>query len=196
MNSSKQNARASRLARDAERERVRAALRFGADYGYYVFDELATEDKGTLDYLAVGALGVCAIIIRDDEGIFIADPYNHEWYLNGYPFEDDPKQQKIELTDDVSTRLFNQLSTDRLPDATSVPVDHVICLTRAEIHGSGNDEAYRGITDLWTLPLVLFAQGDEHFTPADVEEAARAVERAYGRPPFVRPHQPYGGSTI
>lgn len=196
MNRSKHNPRESRLVRDAERERVRAALRFGADHGYYVFDELVSEEAGTLDYLAVGALGVCAIIVREDEGIFIADPYNHEWYLNGHPFEDDPKRQKIELTDDVSARLSGELSANRLPDATTVPVDHVICLTRAEIHGSGNDEAYRGITDLWTLPLVLFAQGDEHFTPADTEEAARAIERAYGRPPFVRPHQPRGGTTI
>lgn len=47
-----QSARDRRLARDDERERVRAALKFAAHYGYYVFDELVTEHAGTLDYLA------------------------------------------------------------------------------------------------------------------------------------------------
>lgn len=192
MNGSKEDARERRLARDAERERTRAALRFGADYGYYVFDELASENKGTLDYLAVGALGVCAIIIREDEGIFIADPYNYEWYLNGYTFEDDPVQQRIELTDDVTDRLTGV----QPPDATSVPVNSVICLTKAEIHSSGNDEAYKGIADLMTLPFVVFAQEYQELTPGDVDEVARHIELAYSKPPFVRPGEPYGGSTI
>lgn len=192
MNRSRESARNRRLARDAERESVRAALRFGADYGYYVFDELVSETKGTLDYLAVGALGVCAIIIREDEGIFIADPYNHEWYLNGYPFEDDPIQQRIELTNDVTDKL----SGVQPPDATSVPINSVICLTRAEIHSSGNDESYRGITDLMTMPLVVFGQEDHELSPEDVEAVAHHIESVYSRPPFVRPYQPDGGSTI
>lgn len=192
MNSAKQSLRERRIARDAERERVRAALRFGASYGYYVFDELVSEDAGTLDYLAVGALGMCAIIIREDEGIFIADPYNYEWYLNGYPFEDDPRQQKIELTDDLKNRLRGA----RPPHTKEIPVDSMICLTRAEIHYStDNSEAYKGTTDLWNLTLA-FDEEQEKLTPEDVEAVAREVERAYSRPPFVRPDQPDGGSTI
>lgn len=192
MNSAKQSLRERRIARDAERERVRAALRFGASYGYYVFDELVSEDAGTLDYLAVGALGMCAIIIREDEGIFIADPYHYEWYLNGYPFEDDPRQQKIELTDDLKNRLRGA----RPPHTKEVPVDSMICLTRAEIHYStDNSEAYKGITDLWNLTLA-FDEEQEKLTPEDVEAVAREVERAYSRPPFVRPDEPDGGSTI
>ena len=75
-------------------------------------------------------------------------------------------------------------------------MDSMICLTRAEIHYStDNSEAYKGITDLWNLTLA-FDEEQEKLTPEDVEAVAREVERAYSRPPFVRPDEPDGGSTI
>ena len=179
-----ENARERRLARDDERERVRAALRFAAHYGDYVFDELVTEQAGTLDYLAVGPPGATSVIVREDEGIFIAEPYTHEWFINGYHFEDDPRQQSDEQTEDVRARLTRG---DVLIDAT-------ICFTRAEIRYSHNPEAYRGVADLWTLPRG-FERGEAKFNPADVAEIADDVERIYGRPPFVKPVSEQGGGV-
>lgn len=180
-----QNARDRRLARDDERERVRAALRFAAHYGYYVFDELVTEQAGTLDYLAVGPPGATAVIVREDEGIFIAEPYTYEWFLNGYHFEDDPRQQADEQTDDVVARLTRK----------DVPVGFYICFTRAEIRYSRNPEAYEGVARLWTLPR-SFERGEEIFNPAEVGEIADDVERIYGRPPFVTPVHEQGGGGV
>lgn len=191
MNRAEHKARAGRIARDKGREEVRSALRFGADYGYYVFDELVTEGGGTLDYLAVGALGMCAIVVRGEKGAFIIDPYNHEWYLNGYPFDEDPRQQKDEMTNDLKARLCYARTL-----ASEVPVSSIVCLTRAEIRGNGSDEPYRGVTELMTMPMVVFGQGDDKFTPEDIDALAREVERVYSRPPFVRPGEPYGGQTI
>lgn len=180
-----QNARDRRLARDDERERVRAALRFAAHHGYYVFDELVTENAGTLDYLAVGPPGATAVIVREDEGIFIAEPYTHEWFINGYHFEDNPRQQADEMTDDIVARLTRK----------DVPVDFYICFTRAEIRYSRNPEAYKGVTRLWTLPRG-FERGEAEFNPADVAEIADDVERIYGRPPFVKPISEQGSEGI
>lgn len=191
MNSSKQSARENRIARDTEREQVRSALRFGASYGYYVFDELVTEDAGTLDYLAVGALGMCAIIIREGEGVLVQDPYSHEWYWNGYPFEDDPRQQETEMTDDLKSRLRGAQTHTK-----KIPVESIICVSGGEIHSNGSDNSYSGITDLMTLPLVVFGQGEDRLTPEDIDALASEVERVYRRPPFVRPDEPDGGSTI
>ena len=179
-----QSARERRLARDDERERVRAALRFAAHYGYYVFDELVTEQAGTLDYLAVGPPGATATIVREDEGIFIAEPYTHEWFINGYHFEDDPRQQADEQTSDVIANLTRG----------DVSVGSCICFTRAELRDSGNPEANRGVANLFSLPRA-FEQGEEVFNPAEVGEIADDVERIYGRPPFVKPASEQDGGV-
>lgn len=180
-----QTARERRISRDGEWERVRAALRFAAHHGYYVFDELATESVGTIDFLAVGPQRTIAIIVREDIGVFEADSDTHKWYLNDFRFEDNPHQQADEQTDDVVARLTRK----------DVPVSFYICFTRAEISYTGNREAYRGVADLWTLPR-SFERDEAKFGPADVAEIAEDVERIYGRPPFVRPISEQGGDTV
>lgn len=183
--SGRQSARERRLARDDERERVRSALRFAAQYGYYVFDELVTERAGTLDYLAVGPPGATAVIVRDDEGVVIADPYTYQLYVDGYPFEDDPRQQRTEQADDIVARLTRG----------DVPVGALTCFTRAELRDSREPDAYIGIATIWTLPWA-FDKEEENFNPAEVADIADDMERIYGRPPFVKPLGERGGPAL
>lgn len=173
---SPQSARDRRLARDDERERVRAALRFAAHYGYYVFDELVTENAGTLDYLAIGPPGATAVVVREDEGIVVPDPYKYTLYIDGYLFKDDPYQQRTEQADDVIARLTRG----------DVPVNAMTCFTRAELRDCRNPEANKGITHLWALAR-MFGNGEANFNPAEVGEIADDVERIYDRPPFAKP---------
>lgn len=182
-----QSARDRRLARDDERERVRAALKSTSNYGYYVFDELVTQDAGTLSYLAVGPPGATAVTVRDDEGIVVPDPYSYVLYLDGYPFEDDPRQQRTEQADDVIARLTRG----------DVPVGSMTCFTRAELRDCFNPDANRGTASIFGLAL-MFGRDDEEeiFNPAEVGEIADDVQRIYGRPPFVKPISEQGGDTV
>jgi len=174
---SRPSAREKRIAGAERRELVRSALRSAAAHGYYVFDELMTEEAGMIDFLAVGPVGACVIVVRDEEGNVTAD-VDGTLYLDGRRFEDGPKLQADELGDDVDAKL----------ESSGVKTRNVICFTRAELYylGENPDEVLRGVCPIWDLALA-FAEATEEYSPADVAELAEEVERAYGRPPFVRP---------
>ncbi len=178
------DARERRIAREQDRERVRAALRAGAHHGFYVFDGLMTDEAGMLDFLVVGSIGVGAVVVRGEHGDVEADPDTGELYLIRSPFEDDPRRQMREQREEVKARL---------PEF--VPAYSLICFTRAEIKDSGNPEADRGLYNVWGLPKI-FDEEQYVLTPAEVDDIARKVESIYARPPFVRPGEPYGGETI
>ncbi len=157
---------------------MRSALRSAAAHGYYVFDELITESAGMIDFLAVGPVGACIVVVREEEGHLTAD-VEGALYLNGRPFEDDPKRQAEELCDDVDTKLgLDPLTTRSL-----------ICFTRADLYYRGEDQdVLRGISPTWDLALA-FAEAPEEHTAADVADLADRIRGAYGRPPFVVPER-------
>ncbi len=172
------SAREERIARAERREHVRLALRSAAAHGYYVFDELMTEEAGMIDFLAVGPVGVIVVVVRDEAGTVTAD-VDGTLYLNGRAFEDSPNTQGVDLVEDVYARLPEEACT----------VYHVICFTRAELFYLGeNQDALTGVSPTWDLPLAFEEAGREH-TPADVADLADLVREAYGRPPFVVPEE-------
>jgi hypothetical protein len=59
-------ARETRLRRASDKELARSAMRSAARYGYFVCDDLATDEAGLIDYLAVGPPDVTVIVGRDD----------------------------------------------------------------------------------------------------------------------------------
>ncbi len=171
------SAREQRIAWGERWEHVRLALRSAAIHGYYVFEGLMTENAGMIDFLAVGPLGACVVVVRDEDGDVTADT-NGALYLDGRRFEDDPKSQADEQGDDVSRRL-------RL---SGVQTHNIICFMRAELYylGDDPDEVLKGVCPTWDLPLSFSNAPTEH-TPADVAEIADRVQEVYGRPPFVVP---------
>ena len=172
----RRSARDERIARDERREHVRLALRSAAAHGYYVFEELMTEGAGMIDYLAIGPVGACVIVVRDEPGTVTADA-DARLYLNTRPFADDPKRQAADLAEDVNARLKE----------TGAEAFHVICFTRAELEYLGEDEGVLwGVCPTWDLPLA-FKEAEEEHTSADVDDLAELVRKAYGRPPFVVP---------
>ena len=172
------SAKEKRIARDERREHVRLALRSAAIHGYYVFDELMTEEAGMIDYLAVGPVGACVVVVRDEEGDVTADA-DGTLYLGRQRFKDDPKRQAVDLADDVNQKLAD----------TGGHAYHITCFTRADIYYLGeNQDVMTGIYPTWDLPLA-FAEAQEEHTPADVAEMADRVREVYGRPPFVVPEE-------
>jgi hypothetical protein len=170
------SARERRIARADRWELVRSALRSAAAHGYYIFDALMTTEAGMIDFLAVGPVGTCVVVVRDAEGQVAADVAG-TLYLNGRPFEDDPKRQAEDLSDDVDERLGLGAGETR----------SVLCFTRADLYYLGEDEdVLRGVSPTWDLALA-FAEAPAELTPADVDELADRVRAAYGRPPFVLP---------
>ncbi len=170
-------ARERRIAKDNRTERVRSSLRAASEqHGYHVFDELMTEEAGKLDFLAVGPLGVVAIVVRDESGL-VSVAEDGELLLDGRPFEESPRKQLDELGTDVITRVAEVGGT----------VATLICFSRAEVEYPDDLELMRGICTVWTLAWTLDPKDNEEFTLADVADLADKVERVYGRPPFVRP---------
>ncbi len=170
------SAREARIARGERRELVRSALRATAAHDYYVFDELLTEDAGIIDFLLVGSVGACLVVVRDEEGRVTAD-VDGTLYLNGRRFADDPKDQAEDLAEDVNAKL----------EGTGAFAYHVICFTRAELYYMGDDrEVLRGVCPTWDLALPFASATPEH-TAADITHLAERIREAYGRPPFVVP---------
>jgi len=170
------SAREERIARAERREHVRLALRSADAHGYYVFDELMTETAGMIDYLAVGPVGGCVVVVRDEAGKVTAD-VDGTLYLDGRRFVDDPRRQAEDLAADVNLKFVD----------TGAYAYNVICFTRAELYYLGEDESVlKGVCPTWDLPL-SFAEAPEAHTPADVAELADRVREVYGRPPFVVP---------
>lgn len=169
--------REERIERARRKDLVRTALRSAATHGYYVFDELMTEDAGMIDFLAVGPVGACVVVVRDEPGAVTAD-VDGTLYLDERHFEDDPKLQAGELEDNVNRKLAG----------TGAQCYDIICFTRAELFYLGDDvyEVMRGVSPIWDLPLP-FASAETQHTSADVAELADHIQEAYGRPPFVVP---------
>ena len=158
---------------------MRLALRSASAHGYYVFDDLMTEEAGLIDFLAVGPVGAVVVVVRDEAGDVTAD-VDGTLYLNGQPFADDPKRQAADLAEDVNARF----------EDTGAYAYRVVCFTRAELYylGENVDKVLKGVCPTWDLPLSFAGAPIDH-TPADVTEIADRVREAYGRPPFVTPEQ-------
>ncbi|MGF1470175.1 MAG: nuclease-related domain-containing protein [Rubrobacteraceae bacterium] len=171
--------REERIERARRKDLVRTALRSAATHGYYIFDELMTEEAGMIDFLAVGPVGACIVVVRDEPGQVTAD-VDGTLYLDGRRFEDDPKHQAADLEADVNRKL----------EGTGAQCYDIICFTRAELFYLGDDvyEVMRGVSPIWDLPLP-FATAETEHTPADVAELADHIREVYGRPPFVVPEE-------
>lgn len=171
--------REERIERARRKDLVRTALRSTAVHGYYVFDELMTEEAGMIDFLAVGPVGACIVVVRDEPGQVTAD-VDGTLYLDGRRFEDDPKRQAGELEDEVTAML----------ESISAQCYDIICFTRAELFYLGEDReaVLKGVCQVWDLPL-SFADAEEDHSPADVAEIADHIQEVYGRPPFVVPEE-------
>lgn len=170
--------REERIAHAERKELVRSALRSAAMHGYFIFDELMTEEVGVIDFLAVGPVGGCVIVVRDEEGAVTADA-DGTLFLNGRLFADDPRRQAEDLTADVNAKLKD----------TGAYAYHIICFTRAEIYYLGKDQnVLEGICPTWDLALP-FASAEAEHNPADVADIASVVRQAYRRLPFVIPEE-------
>ena len=157
---------------------MRLALRSAAANGYYVFDELMTDEAGMIDFLAVGPVGGCVVVVRDEPGTVTAD-VDATLYLNTQPFDEDPKRQGAELADDVNRKF----------ERASVNCFYVVCFTRAELAYLGDDdEVLHGVCPTWDLPLT-FSEAAKDLAPSDVDNLADLVREAFGRPPFVVPEE-------
>lgn len=137
-----------------------------------------TEEAGMIDFLAVGPVGACVVVVRDEEDDVTAE-VDGTLYLGGQRFEDDPNRQAEDLVADVNARLFD----------IGESACHVICFTRAAIYYVGEDQdVLTGVCPTWDLALP-FASAEVEHTPADVAEIADRVREVYGRPPFVLPEE-------
>lgn len=170
-------AREGRIERDRRKDLVRTGLRSAAAHGYYVFDELMTEEAGMIDFLAVGPIGAIAVIVRDEPGDVTAD-VDGTLYVDGRRFEDDPLRQAEDLAGDVNAKL----------EGTVAHCYDIICFTQAELFylGDNPDEVLKGVSPIWDLPLSFSDAPIEH-TAADVAELADHIRQVYDRPPFVIP---------
>lgn len=131
-----------------------------------------------IDFLAVGPVGACVVVVRDEAGTVTAD-VDAALYLDAQPFADDPKQQAADLADDVNARF----------EGTAAEAFHVVCFTRAQLKYLGEDEdVLWGVCPTWDLPLA-FSEAQAEHTPVDVEDLADLVREAYDRPPFVVPEE-------
>ncbi len=174
------NAQERRVAVARETEHVRLALRSVSRHGYYVFDALATEEAGLLDYAAVGPLGLIAILVRTDRGCVGFGACKDEILLDGKPFDDDPFEQARELTTALDTELFDDCGD----------VWGIVCFLHATFELDEERKPPLGTTPLWELSWALDPEGREMlFTPADIEEIAEKVQRVYGRPPIITPNR-------
>lgn len=171
--------REERIERAHRKDLVRTALRSTAAHGYYVFDELLTDDAGMIDFLAVGPVGACVIVVRDEPGDVTAD-VDGTLYLDGRRFEDDPKRQAGDLEEDVNRKLVG----------VGAQCYDILCFTRAELFYLGEDvyEVMKGVSPIWDLPLP-FASAETQHTPADVAELADHIQGVYGRSPFIVPEE-------
>jgi hypothetical protein len=177
---SPKTARDSRIARAQDIQHVRLALSSIAHHGYYVFDELITEEVGSLDFLAVGPLGVVVIPVRSDAGYVSRGRAEEEILLDGKPFEDDPFRQARELSEALDIALFGGAGD----------ISSVVCFPRAEFEVDEARKPPLGTTSVWELPWALDPEGEEEIlTPADVEEIAEKIQKVYGRPPIVTPER-------
>ena len=132
-----------------------------------------------IDFLAVGPVGACVVVVRDEPGDVTADA-DGTLYLDGRRFMDDPKHQARDLEDDINTKL----------EGTGAHCYDIICFTRAELFylGDDPDAALKGVCPIWDLPL-SFSEAEVEHTPADVAELADHIRESYGRPPFVVPEE-------
>lgn len=177
---SPRNAQERRIAEAREVEHVRLALRSISRNGYYVFDALVAEEAGILDYMAIGPLGLIAILARTDKGRVGFDSSKDEILLDGKPFDDDPFEQARELTASLDAELFDGCGDVR----------GIVCFLHASFELDEERKPPLGTTPLWELSWALDPEGEEtHFTTADIEEIAEKVQRVYGRPPIITPNR-------
>ena len=174
--------REKRIALAREKQMVRSALLSTARHGYYVFDELITEEAGIIDFLAVGPLSACAILVRSEMGYISLGPNRVRLQIDGRDLEDDPHEQGSTLVDDVDERVFEHTYNTHL----------LICFLYAELELDENNLVPRGTTPIWELPWALDPEGVENLNPAQIEEIAEKVQEVYGRPPIVRPDMAAG----
>jgi hypothetical protein len=173
-------AREQRIARAKDKEHVRLALGSIARHGYYVFDELITEEAGSLDFLAVGPLGVIVIPVRHDEGYISRGRAEGEILINGKTFEDDPFRQARELSKELDMALFEGVGD----------ISSIVCFTRARFETDDERKPPLGTTPVWELPWALDPEGqEEKLNPIDTDEIAERVQEVYGRPPIVTPER-------
>jgi hypothetical protein len=131
-----------------------------------------------IDFLAVGPMGPCIIVVRDEPGTVVAD-IDSTLYLDGRTFADDPISQGEELVEDVYARLGER----------DYVVHHVICFTQANLQYAGDEvDVLRGVCPTLDLPL-SFAEAPQDHTAAEVAELADLIREAYARPPFVVPQE-------
>lgn len=168
-----------RIERDKRREMVQHVLKSTSEWGYYVFDQLMTEDAGVIDYLVVGPPSICSITLRDEPGSITATP-DSQVLVDGKPLADDPRRQAREIGDDLMARL---------PD-NEKPINFLICFTQADMYMGEDADPYRGLCTIWGLsPSLDPEENGEAFNGAEIEEYAELIEQIYERPPFVTPHQ-------
>ena len=157
---------------------MRLALRSAAAHGYYVFDELMTEEAGMIDFLAVGPVGALVVVVRDEPGTVTAD-VDSTLYLNGRPFPETRTAGRRLGRGRV--RQAEAAGSLRLPR-------HLLYAGRTLIPRAKTRTSSEGVCPTWDLPLA-FEEAEREHTPTEVAELADLIREVYGRPPFVVPEE-------
>lgn len=169
--------RERRLALAREKQMVRAALQSAALHGYYVFDELITEEAGIIDFLVVGPLDVISVVVRPDRGYVSLDKQSNTLLLDGRPFEDNPYEQGLQIAADVDKRIFEGNHDS----------GYIVCFIYAPLEVDEDNQIPHATTPIWELPWALDPEGVENLDTAQIEEIAEKVQQVYDRPPIIRP---------
>ncbi|MDP9437571.1 MAG: hypothetical protein M3P49_02315 [Actinomycetota bacterium] len=196
-------ARTMRISHARGREKMRSALLPLPAHGYFVFEDLLTDEAGAVDFLAVGPGGIHYAALVPHEGsvwrheqddrlywgqesvLLDAETDERDWY--GGPFEEDLDAMIRALGEDVASKVYGGEGGSLFP---------YLCFTEARLHVSDGKHP-RGVVSVWDLAYQisitdLAEYGRHNLPPEEVERFAAVIEETYGRPPWLVP-EPHGG---
>lgn len=159
-------------AAGAEGERrMREALLPLALYGWDVFFGIAHPRFGDIDCLLVGRAGVFILEAESHSGVVVEDPRTGALSRDGVPFENDFLAQLARQREHV-------LSSSRLLQTGEVPLQALLCFTRASLGQNARGDFPR---DVLTLDLLLpYLRGSEVVVDEELRQAVSGeLQRAY-----------------
>lgn len=208
--------RAERIARAGARERTRLALANLASAGFYVFEDLLTDEAGAVDQFAIGPAGMFLITVRHEEGLVWrapdgrltiqpryprddadllgasqSDEITEARELIGFPFEEDIEAAANDLILDMADKNF--LNVDH-PVATRLggrPAEpfRIYCFTNARVAVAAQGGALEPnmIPVLEIANLLTSPDNPRLLDEEEIEFLAERTREIYGRQPWVSP---------
>jgi uncharacterized RDD family membrane protein YckC len=162
---------AKRVAGAEGERRMREVLLPLARYGWDVFFGVAHPHFGDIGCLLVGPPGVFILDAKSDQGVVAEDPRTGALLRDGVPFEKDFRAQLAQQREHV-------LSSSRLLQTGEVPLQALLCFTRASLEQDARGDFP---SDVLTLDLLLpYLRGSEGVVDAELRLAVSSeLQRAY-----------------